>query len=469
MKKLFIMLVTAGIFLLFTGCQKDIPVVQPQDQNDIESIQQLIESLPVNPYWVARELVTRSEWPVENEPAIGEVTPRGIGINGYNREVVAEDIVHYTYTIGVGPGPYNRIGIHRVVRELSPNRPVKTDQALFYQHGDAKNFVGMMLPGLNSPTTPDDFGMAVFLARNGVDVWGIDQAWNLLPDDITDFAFMADWGLQKQQEDLRTAMAIARLARYLTGSGLDKMILAGYSSGVATGFAALNAETQVRAGGRNIKGYIPIDLPIKTDIAELQEVFESEYYRTQEILDNGDYEDFISFRMMGQMARNNPNDESPVFPGFTNLQAALFIGAGPIFGSTHVHYLAGVWEDDFPAGFQFLTNEQWFDFMEAAPLYEPALFINDYSVLMTEIKDSPFDDHFAEINVPILNFAGAGGMGRLTEYGISRIGSADVTHHIVQLYPTDEALFDFGHIDIFIANNAPDVAWPAILEWINAH
>ena len=55
-------------------------------------------------------------------------------------------------------------------------------------------------------------------------------------------------------------MAIARLARYLTGSGLDKMMLAGYSSGVATGFAALNTETQVRSGARNIKGFISIDL-----------------------------------------------------------------------------------------------------------------------------------------------------------------------------------------------------------------
>ncbi|MCB0567826.1 MAG: hypothetical protein KDD01_25940, partial [Phaeodactylibacter sp.] len=112
---------------------------------------------------------------------------------------------------------------------------------------------------------------------------------------------------------------------------------------------------------------------------------------------------------------------------------------------------------------------QWFDFMESSPQYEPALFINDYSVLITGVQDSPFDDHFADITVPILNFGAYGGLGYLSEPAFSEVGSTDVTHHIIQLLPDEEALYDFAHIDIFIANNAEEYAWRPMLDWINAH
>jgi len=469
MKKLFSILAAVSIFLLLNGCQKDVPPVRVQEQESTLDILGLAENLDIDPLFIAKEMVAAAEWPVEADVATEGVSPRGIGVHGYHRRVIEGDIAHYWFTVRIGSGPYDRIGIHRVVKELAPNRPIKTAKALFYQHGDAKDFVGMMLPGLNSPSTPRGFGMAAYLAENKVDVWGIDQAWNLVPDNVSDYSFMAGWGLDKQQKDLRRAMAISRMARYLTGSPNDKMHLAGYSSGVATGFAALNAETRIGAGQRNVKGFIPIDLSIKTDNQGMNNFFTAEYYRTKALLDNETYEDFIVFRQLGQLAKNNPDEESPIFPGFTNLQAALFLGAGPIYGEPHSHFLAGVWENDAPAGFQFVTQEQWFDFMEAAPLYEPALFVNDYSVMITEIEDSPHDDHFAEITVPILNLGAYGGLGYPSEYAFSQVGSTDVTHHIIQLRPDGEGLLDFGHIDIFIGSNAEELAWRPLLDWINAH
>ena len=441
----------------------------PDQQVQAINVQALAEGLDIDPVFLANEVVTTAEWPMEVEMAPEGVVPRGMGVHGYYRRVIEGDIAHYMFTVRIGSGPYDRIGLHRVVKEWSPNRPARTSKSLFFQHGDAKSFVGMMLPGINSPTTPRGFGMAVYLAKNGVDVWGIDQAWNLVPDGVSDFTFMADWGLDKQQRDLRRGIAIARLARYLTGSPMDGMIMAGYSSGVATGFAALNAEAQIGEGQRNIKGFIPIDLSIKTDDPGMTNTFMTEYNRTKELLDNETYEDFVPFRLLGQLGRNDPDGESPVFPGFTNLQAALFLGAGPIFGEPHSHYLAGIWEDGLPVDLKYLTQEQWFDFMESSPQYEPALFINDYSVLITGVQDSPFDDHFADITVPILNFGAYGGLGYLSEPAFSEVGSTDVTHHIIQLLPDEEALYDFAHIDIFIANNAEEYAWRPMLDWINAH
>lgn len=471
MKKLFTILAAVSFFLLLSRCQKDAAIspVQEQAQELAVNLQGLAESLDLDPLFIAKEMAAVAEWPVEVEMASAGVSPRGIGVHGYYRRVIADDIAHYSFTVRIGSGPYDRIGIHRVVKEWSPNRPARTTKALFYQHGDAKNFVGMMLPGINSPNTARDFGMATYLARNGVDVWGIDQAWNLVPEGVTDFSFMADWGVDKQQKDLRRAMAIARLARYLTGGPNEAMILAGYSSGAVTGFAALNAETQIAPGQRNIKGFIPVDLMIKTDNQGIHDLFASEYYRTQALLDNEEYQDFIPFQMLGQLGRNEPDAESPIFPGFTNLQAALFMGTGPIFGDGQSHYIAGVWENDFPIGLQYVSLEQWFDFLETATLYEPALFIQDCGVMISDVVDSPFDDHFAEITVPILNFGAYGGLGYLAEYAFSRIGSTDVTHHIIQLMPDGQGLMDFAHIDIFIASNAEEVAWQPLLEWISAH
>lgn len=469
MKKLTVILAVLGIFLFMNSCQKDELSSPAQQQESAAQFTELSESLGLDVYGIAKELAATAGWPLEAGQADGEVETRGIGVHNYYRQEIADGIAHYWFTVRIGSGPYSRIGIHRVVKEWAPNRPINTSKALFFQHGDAKDFVGMMLPGLNSPSTPRDFGMAAYLAKNDVDVWGIDQAWNLVPDDVTDYSFMAGWGLDKQQKDLRRAIGIARLARYLTGSPNDRMILAGYSSGAVTGFAALNAETQIGQGQRNIKGFVPVDLTIKTDDQGMIDFFIGEYNRTKAILDNGMYEDFVPFRLLGQLGRNDPDGESPVFPGFTNLQAALFLGAGPIFGAPHTHYLAGEWENDLPIGLQFITNEQWFDFMESSPQYEPALFIKDYSVLVAEIEDSPFDDHFAEITVPILNFGAYGGLGYLTEYAFGQIGSTDVTHHIIQLLPDDQGLYDFGHIDIFIASNAEELAWEPLLEWVSTH
>jgi len=467
MKNLIVILAVLGIFLFMNSCQKDELSTLTQQEEIAAPFAELSESLGLDVYGIAKELVTTAGWPLEAGPADGEVETRGIGVHGYRRQVIEDDIVHYWFTVHVGSGPHNRIGIHRVVKEQAPNRPASTSKTLFFQHGDAKNFVGMMLPGLNSPTTPRGFGMAAYLAKNGVDVWGIDQAWNMVPDNVTDYSFMANWGLDKQQKDLRRAIGIARLARYLTGSPNDQMILAGYSSGVTTGFAALNAETQIRQGQRNIKGFIPIDLAIKTDDQDMLNTFLADYYRTQELLANGTYEDFIVFRMLGQLGKEAPDAESPIFPGFTNMQAALYLGAGPIYGEPHSHFLAGVWENDFPTGFQFLAVEQWLDFMASAPLYQPTLFTYDYCIMISEIEDSPFDDHFAEITVPIFNLGAYGGFGYLSEYAFAFIGSTDVTHHTIQLLPNDQAIMDFGHIDIFIANNAEELAWQPVLEWIS--
>jgi len=152
----------------------------------------------------------------------------------------------------------------------------------------------------------------------------------------------------------------------------------------------------------------------------------------------------------------------------TNLEVALFFGAGPLFGGDPpFHYLAGNYENDFPVDFRYVTLDQWFDFMEAGVPWESARFMLDYCALISDIVDVRFDDHYAEIDVPIFNVCPAGGFGELSIYGTTFLGSTDITHHSIQLQSAENALLDFGHIDLFIANNAEELFWQPLLEWMD--
>ena len=184
---------------------------------------------------------------------------------GVQRSLVAEGIAHYVMRVRTGPGPYDFIRVHRVVKLGRGGLPIRTAANVFLQHGDAKDFTGMFLPGVYSPATPDDFGFAVYAARRGVDVWGIDQAWNVVPQDLADYSFMKDWGLARQVRDLGIGVGVARLGRLATGSGAGQMIVSGYSSGVFTTLAFLDAETRLPPAARSAKALIPVDLCFRTE------------------------------------------------------------------------------------------------------------------------------------------------------------------------------------------------------------
>jgi hypothetical protein len=404
--------------MLAVGCNKEQPVAPDatlmtnQQGSGIENA-------------IARSFAQQAEWPIDQEAektlSSSNVLAKESGglIQGFQVQSLGHGLVHYKVIVRVGAGPYNMIGIHRVVKENAPGRPVNSRDVLFYQHGDGKDFEGMMLPGLKGSSTPIDFGMGVYLAENGVDVWGIDQAWNLVPGTVTNFDFMKNWGLQKNVDDLRLAIAVARATRFLTGCGFDRVILSGYSSGVATSVALLNEETQRSPCDRQVRGYVPVDLAIKTPPSSLKDVLAADAIRLRGLYNSGTYSYETGMPPIGMLARTAPSGDSPIFPGFTNLQAALFFGAGQIFGDPSFHYLAGVLDPTgFPAKFQFVTLTRWLEFLESGAYYEPTLFSAELEGLVSDAFPLPFDDHFSEIRVPVFNLAAKGGSGDLTIQGI---------------------------------------------------
>jgi len=418
---------------------------------------------------MAWALVGEAGW----EPAISRDPAKAIPSDGagerlwsFSREVISGNIVHYSAVVRTGPGPYDQIGIHRVVKESRPFRPIHTRKALFLLHGDLKNFEGMWLPGQFSPNLPDDFGLAAYMAQQGIDVWGMTQAWNFVPREETDFSFFADWGIQKEVDHLSVGLAIARLSRWISGDGLDKLLLLGYSGGSVTGYSLLNEEAQRPLALRQVRGFISADCGVRVTGQDYID-FSAQYVAFYEsLLAAGQYQDALITHDVGVLAQTDPDEPSPFVEGFTNLQFALYLGGGQIQYPLPVHYHAPIMGGDFPVGLQYVSTAQWLDFLANTAPYEPIRYEMEYNQLFAML-DSPYVSHLDQITVPVFDISAGGGNGPYTIATLDYLGSTDITQLMVST--SADPASDYGHIDIFTGSNAPELVWEPIREWVVSH
>jgi pimeloyl-ACP methyl ester carboxylesterase len=304
----------------------------------------------------------------------------------------------------------------------------------------------------------------------------MDQDWILVPSETTDFGFMADWGLQRQVDNLSIAVRLAREVRSLTGSGHGGINVLGYSSGGITAYALANQEAQRPPGQQDVGGLVAVDIHYKyapgdEDGRAFTCAFAADALG---LLDSGTYEDQtgVLFQTLAFLAASAPDDPSPVVPGLSNLQAMLFIASATYEAfpfNEWWHYMGGQFEEGLPTGLEYTTVGQAIDFLSVAAPFEPLRFLFDYTTIMCDESDTPFDDHLADIRVPVLYLGAAGGIGQTGVYTLSLLRRADVTVSIGQLRPDEERALDIGHIDIWTAAVARDVFWRPLLEWIEDH
>jgi pimeloyl-ACP methyl ester carboxylesterase len=389
-------------------------------------------------------------------------------VSAIERWALTADVAEYFFTVRVGSGPYDRIGVHRVVKETAPNVPVHASRAVFLAPGDIWNFRAAF-EGRANP-------IPVFLAENGVDVWGIDYRWTFVPASVTDLSFMKSWGLEQDARDLGIAIGAARVTRALTGSGFGKIFLLGWSRGGQIAYAYLNGETQLPPVLRQVKGFIPVDIYLKTDVPELQARACQREQATEAAIAAGSYAatSGVLIETIGNAAVADPNGASVVVPGFTNRQAGLFVGEetfallGGLEPVPFYHFTGGTFDaNGIPSGLLYSNDQDLFHFEINASPYQPNRELADADEATCGQHDVRFDDHLAQIKVPVLYIGAAGGFGSYGVYTTTLLGSTDVTIHITSLSPVRIA--DFGHADLFQANDAQTLVWQPILDWVRAH
>lgn len=469
MFKIICGILLGAVVMLPIGCSRDDMPTTPA-----ESV-----AGAYDPELIAGAIVQASGWEFapdqELPPLIGLLSDKQgpPHLRDYERTVLVGDIAHYWWEIPFGPGEHEKIRLHRVVKEQRPHRPVRTKKTLFCLHGTPGHFAAMFLVGSVVPASPEDHSLAVFLAQQDVDVWGVDQAYTLLPAEITDFSFMDGWGLQFDADNLLSGMEIARFVRRFTGSGNNRLNLLGYSTGLMTGFVALNQETQLPPGRRQIAGYIPVDNFYKTLNSAWIESDCANAELLAGVLQAGVYQnDFgVLFQMLGFLAENDPDGDSLIIPGMTNLQAALISGAqtGAVFGFPEdVHFFGGEYDGEGNlVGLQYTPVEWYLQWLQEFNNYGSNFVEYDIATIHCDEVDVPYDDYLHLIRVPVFFVGAGGGWGDLMSHTASLLGSDDITLLNIQLDP--DPILDFGHVDLFTAEIAPTVFWQPVLEWINTH
>ncbi|HYR29480.1 MAG TPA: hypothetical protein VEU30_13500 [Thermoanaerobaculia bacterium] len=386
----------------------------------------------------------------------------------HERRALTANVAEYTFTVRVGDGPFDEIALHRVTRETSPGVPSHARKAVFLAPGDIWDFRAAFLTGARP--------LPVFLAENGIDVWGIDYRWTRVPGSTADTSFMASWGLEQDASDLAFALGVARHARAMTGGGFDKLFLLGWSRGGQIGYALLNAETQLPPGLRNVAGFIPVDIYLKTDVPELKAFACQRQQNTEAAIAMGEHANPVGglVALLGTLAIDDPNGPSILGP-FSNRVGGLLVGQatfalqGGLEFAPFYHFTGGVFDvDGNPAGLLYSNESDLFAFEAAAATFQPNRELADGDAVVCEAADVAFDDHLGAITVPVFYIGAGGGFGDYGIYTTTLLGSTDVTSLVISKVPSTQRLFDYGHADLFLANDAEELVWEPMLEWISA-
>jgi len=388
-----------------------------------------------------------------------------------HRETLGGDLLHYSYHVQLSPDVHDMICVHRVIKRSLIGHPERLPDAVMFFPGLPTYFKSLYIEPLISDISSHR-SIAVFLASHGIDVWGMDYRWSLVPADTTDFGFMWGWGVDQDVSDAYAALAFARSMRTTD----EQFLLTGLSYGALMTYAVAGADSQLPASERMVRGIIPMDMAVKYDDPDARATSCEWLAYDQVRLASSNTEDYVGddgiwLSMFGDLALSDPDGESPFLPGFTNAQFALIILTSPN-GPVPWHFMGGEFDQDgVPYDLLFTEPQLAFDVLKwGEPPYYPWRLNYDMDAAACEgTVDVPFDDHLADIDVPIFYVGAAGGFGSWGLHTLGLTGSADVETLIVQELDPDDWWMDVGHADLLTEFHARTKVWKPILDWIKAH
>lgn len=348
-----------------------------------------------------------------------------------------EDLNISTKIVQVGPGPFDKIGIHRITKNICGCQPATI----------------VLVPGSNSDFNTSFQKMATFLASRDIDVWGIDFRYSSVPNNIDSnpYCSVADCSFFKDQNTdlhLSDLDIIVKMAELTSRDG--KVFIGGWSQGAYFTYRyAIN--------NPNLKGIIPIDVvynldPTFTDIADKTRIDITS--RMAKINSGIYYEDVLTLKFIAYQAFINPDSPSQVIPGLTNKQAALF--------ALTQTYRLGV--NPIP---NFIYNQGDLNGLKYTDLnfaIQQGLSLNSFQSILTltELRQQWLSPEIPNINIPILYIGAEHGFGTFGLYTPNKIHefNPNIDTHIIP---------DYGHSDLIYSNRGESNVWIVVYEWIRRH
>ena len=392
-----------------------------------------------------------------------------------SREELGDRIAHYEFEIDLGDGEFDRVRIHRVVKERRPYEPVRTRGDVFMVHAAIQDFEDIYLRA-GAENINEQTSSPFYLADEKIDVWGIELAWTLVPVETSDFSFMEGWGMERDMDHTLAGVSFARLIRGLTGQGYDRMNLLGYCCTANLVYGAAGKETRMDPVLRDLKGIIPVEGYMKYEPVDENEQWRQNNCKAAAAMkagmDQGTYhfEEGAGLMYMAELAMQAPGESSTIPPfdqmGVTNYQAYLMAGFSPPENpdAPFWHYFGGTMEDGFlysdPARFIRLG-------MNLNP-HMPLQHLYEVAACGCDQEEVSIDDHLEEITLPILYLGAEGGVGSYGKYSTRLTSSDDITHHIVHVEGVERAV-DYGHADIWMGYDADELVWKELLRWLADH
>jgi pimeloyl-ACP methyl ester carboxylesterase len=377
------------------------------------------------------------------------------------------DLKEYVWQKNASAPPhtaYDKIGLHRLVKT-----GITSKAAVFIcpeQSSSGEEYVSN--PPSDNTTKYESQSQAIYWANRDFDVYVMDFRWNFVPNDldITQLSFMAEWSRDTWMSDMKEAINKVKEV-----SGVSKVFIVGYSGGGASAvnYAAKYWQDDAR-GIILLSPWAPSSLP--TVLAKRGNETNT-YNLTKQIntmfsAGNWSTENLpLWITLTLKYALENPSGPAvnqssgqPVLPPTNPTTGKTWTNVTEYFA--FVFNMLGF--SNVYGGYGNLTLlMQHYAYKPIGDRWVPARFALEDAAMMDWVNcpylPYDFDDHYEDINVPVLAFVGSFSQNSTGTFRfVNGIGSSDLTGVMLKNY---------GHYDIFFGPYAVrDVSQPA-LNWMN--
>jgi pimeloyl-ACP methyl ester carboxylesterase len=358
-------------------------------------------------------------------------------------------------------GPYDKIGLHRLV-----NTAVAPKAVVFMLPGTYLSGEGWISnPTTDNFTKTENDSQAIYLANRGYDVYAFDYRTHFVPTNLnaSQLSFMANWGYDQWISDIKEGVNKAKEV-----SGVDKIFLAGFSfGGRATMYYASKYWQE------DLKGIILLDGGTNLKTANPTNTYNLTAFLKQEN-DTGNWALEApnlpgtavpsGWLMQRQYAANNPGAPAQYPPG-----TPLSPTTNPITGAPWANitdwsaYVMNGPSANISGGFTNVTvlsrayagfDRYWPDRLNLE--YNA---INDWTNCPYVAYD--FNEYYANVNVPIIAFTSE-------LFGLPR-GNGAVQNTTTNVETKNTLLKGYGHMDVYCGvYSARDVNQP-VYQWLLEH